>query len=527
MKKRYIYALPLLAIAIASCEPSFDNEINAETYTNGDADFSVYVAVGNSLTSGFMDGTMFKSGQRYSFPNILAKQFEVVGGGSFTQPSFEDDISNVGGLLLGGNQIPGLSTRLIMNMSTSSPENIKGTPTIEVSKLQAKAYNNMGVPNAKVFHLLLKGYGDLAGVANKTANPYFVRHATQPTASVLEDAMSMKPTFFTNWIGANDVLSYATSGGEGVDRAGNPDPTTYGGNDITDPGLFSVAYKQIVDGLTVNGAKGVVATIPDVTSIPFFTTVPYNPITMELLGGAEKVDALNQFIGLFKQILGSQGQGDRLQLLSKEVPNPLLIQDKGLVDMAPLLKVALANAGLGLPQSAIDLIANAYGQARHATAKDLMLLTSKAQIGAAAFEPTGIELIDMLNVKGVTYPIGDQFVLNQVEQVAVKTATVAFNNIVRGVAADKNLAVADMNAILNKAVVGIKVADGQIYTADYFTGLGNLNKVMFSLDGIHPNARGYAFVATEILQVINKHYNAKIPLVNPGAYPGPTLLPSN
>lgn len=527
MKKRYIYTLPLLAMAIASCEPSFDKEIDGDTYYSGDADFSVYVAVGNSLTSGYMDGTMFKSGQQYSFPNILSQQFKVVGGGAFTQPSYEDDTSNLGGLLLGGNQIPGFPTRMIMNMSTSSPENIKGTPTIEASKLQAKAYNNMGVPGAKVFHLLAKGYGDITGLANGTANPYFVRHATQPTATVLEDAMSMQPTFFTNWIGANDVLAYATSGGEGVDRTGNPNAAVYGGNDITDPGLFAVAYKQIVDGLTANGAKGVVATIPDVTSIPYFTTVPYNPITVDLLGGAEKVDALNQFIGLFKQILASQGQGDRLQLLSKTTSNPLLIQDKGLVDMAPVFKVALANAGLGLPQSAIDLIANAYGQARHATAKDLMLLTSKAQIGAAAFAPTGVEIIDMMSIKGITYPIADQFVLNEAEQLTVKTATMAFNAIVRGVASDKNLAVADMNAILNKAVTGIKLEDGQIYTADYFGGLGNLNKVMFSLDGVHPNARGYALVATEILQVINKHYNAKIPLVNPAYYPGPTLLPTN
>lgn len=527
MKKRYIYTLPLLAMAIVSCEPSFDNEVNADTYYSGDADFSVYVAVGNSLTAGYMDGTMFKVGQQYSFPNILAKQFEVVGGGAFTQPSYEDDGGNAGGLLLGGNPIPGFPTRMIMNMTTSSPENLNGTPTIEVSRLQARAYNNMGVPGAKVFHLLAKGYGDIAGLATGTANPYFVRHATQPTITVLEDAMSMQPTFFTNWIGANDVLAYATSGGEGKDQTGNPNPATYGGNDITDPGLFSVAYKQIVDGLMVSGAKGVVATVPDVTSIPFFTTVPYNPITADLLGGTDKVEELNSFIGLFKQLLETQGQGERLQLLSKDKPNPLLIQDKGLVDLGPFLKAALTNAGLGLQQSAIDLMAQAYGQARHATAKDLMLLTSKAEIGGAAFDPTGVEMIDMLSVKGVTYPINDRFVLNEAEQATVKTATTAFNAIVRGVAAERGLAVADMNAILGKAVTGLKVEDGQIYTADYFAGLGNLNKVMFSLDGVHPNARGYALVADEILKVINKHYNAKLPLVNPGNYPGPTLLPNN
>lgn len=527
MKKRYLYIAPLLATVLVSCEPSFDNEINSETYYSGEADFSVYVAVGNSLTSGYMDGTMFKGGQQYAFPNILAEQFKVVGGGVFTQPSYEDDASNLGGLLVGGNPISGFPTRMIMNMATSSPENIKGTPTIEVSKLQAKAYHNMGVPGAKIFHLVHPGYGDLAGLATGTANPYFVRHATQPGTTVLEDALSMNPTFFTNWIGANDVLAYATSGGEGVDQTGNPNAATYGANDITDPGLFRAVYEQITAALTANGAKGVVATIPDVTSIPYFTTVPYNPLTVEVLGGEEKIEALNQLIGTFKEMFALVGQEDRLQYFSKKEPNPLMIQDKGLEDLSPFLKMALAGANLGLSAEQIEMFAAAYGQARHATVQDLMLLTSKAEIGALAFEPVGHPVVDLLNIKGVTFPIADAFVLNSKEQQTAKTATNAFNAIVREVAVSKGLAIADMNEILRKAVQGIKLEDGQVYTADYFAGLGNLNKVMFSLDGVHPNARGYALVASEILRVINKQYSAKIPLVNPGNYPGPTLLPNN
>ena len=76
----------------------------------------------------------------------------------------------------------------------------------------------MGVPLAKSYHLLAPGYGNLAVVATGQANPYFVRHATSPTATVMEDVMSKNPTFFTNWIGNNDVLSFATSGGVGVTR---------------------------------------------------------------------------------------------------------------------------------------------------------------------------------------------------------------------------------------------------------------------------------------------------------------------
>src|SRR5690606_35004874 len=143
---------------------------------------------------------------------------------------FSDDTNDLGGLLIMGQQAS--ATRLIINMSTGGPQNLKGMPTIEVSKLQAKAYNNMGVPDAKSFHLLAPGYGNLANVATGKANPYFVRHATSPNTTILSDAMSLNPTFFTNWIGSNDVLAYALSGGVGLNQLGNMDPSTYGNNDI-------------------------------------------------------------------------------------------------------------------------------------------------------------------------------------------------------------------------------------------------------------------------------------------------------
>ena len=134
MKNKFIY-LAILAAGFASCEPEFENEVNAE-YSAGDADFSSYVAVGNSLTAGYMDGTVSRVSQSYSYPSLLARQFALVGGGEFTQPSFADDINNVGGLNLGG--FPIASSRLIIDASQGRPENIAGTIGIEVPNPQSK-----------------------------------------------------------------------------------------------------------------------------------------------------------------------------------------------------------------------------------------------------------------------------------------------------------------------------------------------------------------------------------------------------
>ena len=499
MKNKFIY-LTLLAAGLIACEPEFDNEVSNSSYSAGEADFTSYVAIGNSLTAGFMDGTVSRVGQTYSFPNLLAQQFSLVGGGEFTQPSFEDDVNNLGGLTLGG--MPIANTRLVIDASAGGPEPIAGVPTIEVSSLQATAYHNMGVPLAKSFHLLAPGYGNLAVVATGQANPYFVRHATSPTATVMEDVMSKNPTFFTNWIGNNDVLSFATSGGVGVSQEGNLDPSSYGPDDITDSNVFAASYSAITDMLTANGAKGVVATIPNVTSIPYFTTVPYNPVPMD----AQTAAAVNTGFAQYNQglqvargagLISAEEAEARTISFSAGTNNSLVIEDQYLTNLS----------ALGLPSY------------RQTTSNDLIVLTARTIIGTPVNGNP-----QMIN--GVSVPLADKWVLVPQEKAMVDQATQNFNNTIRAVAASKNLAVADMNAILNNLIDGLRFDDGTIYTADYFS-TSTLITVLFSLDGIHPNARGYALVASEIIKVINEHYNAKLPLLNPAYYPGATVLPSN
>ena len=84
-----------------------------------------------------------------------------------------------------------------------------------------------------------------------------------------------------------------------------------------------------------------------------------------------------------------------------------------------------------------------------------------------------------------------------------------------------------MNAIMNQLVNGLQIETGQIYTANYFSGVATENKVLFSLDGVHPNARGYAVIANEIIKVINEHYNANLPLHYVNNFPGINIVGSN
>ena len=109
MKIRNILLLFALALLFA-CKP----EIDDFTTTNGEADFTKYVAIGNSLTAGYTSGDLFKSGQENSYPAILANQFEAAGGGEFKQPLMLDEF--------------GFGKRLLLDASRPGPVPAGGTP---------------------------------------------------------------------------------------------------------------------------------------------------------------------------------------------------------------------------------------------------------------------------------------------------------------------------------------------------------------------------------------------------------------
>ncbi len=502
--------LLLVSLTFVACnsedQPFVDpNSTDGSPLNAGTADFSKYVSLGNSLTAGYCDGALFIAGQELSYPSLLSQQFALVGGGEFKIPFMND---NVGGLLLGGFQIQG--PRLYFNGTGPAP--VSGTPTTEVSNILTGPYNNLGVPGAKSFHLVAPGYGNVAGVASGASNPYFVRFASSPGTTVLADAVAQSPTFFSLWIGNNDVLSYATSGGTGTNQTGNLDPTTYGGNDITDPNVFASVYSTLVTQLTAGGAKGVVANIPYVTSVPFFTTVPTNPIPGLPAASAGQLNAL--FGGINASLAGAGLPARFVTLVADDAnpatveTNPLLIKDESLPNISAQITAALTPV-LGAPTA--GYLGVLYGQARHASSaaasRDYILLTARSVIGTTQ---TGAP--SPFNSIGVSYPMQDNTTLTASETAEVKTATDAYNATILALANSKELAFVDANAALNQVANGGLVYNGYTMTSTYVTGNS------FSLDGVHPSPKGYALIANKFLEAINAKYGSNFKGVNLGQY---------
>ena len=539
--KNIKYILPLLVIsAFVACNDVEDvdlveEEIVAELpdLTAGSVDFSNYVALGASFTAGFTDNALFKAAQENSFPNLLSKKFQMLGGGDFTQPLMND---NIGGLVLGGNLVINAQTdtlfkpRLVFDgKGPAALKDVIGdiTPTTDfLLNNPTGTFKNLGVPGAKSFHLLGNGYGSIANFP-AAANPYAIRLAADnPNASLLELAMAQNPTFFTlSEIGGNDVLGYATTGGDGT-------------NAITDINTFDFAFNTLVTTLTSNGAKGVVTNVPYITDLPHFTTVPHNPLDPTNEDFGSQIPILNTIYGAINQIFIALEQPNRVIEFSETAASAVVIKDETLDDLSAQIAGALEASDtfpifiqqFGLPAQAAPLVANllgnAYGQARQATEDDLFVLPSSSTIGeintksVASLMNQGLtlQLAGQFSVEGVSLPLEDKWVLLPSEQLEIKQATDAYNQTIAAVAsANSDIALVDLNSILSVASTTGLEAGEFTFTTDLVTG------GLVSLDGIHLTSRGYAVMANKFLEQIDATFGSNFVLSgnvnNPEDYP--------
>ncbi|SDM04667.1 SGNH/GDSL hydrolase family protein [Chryseobacterium taihuense] len=478
MKKIIISTLAVSALFLTtSCETDFDTDVKDIVVTKGEADFTTYVALGNSLTSGYRDGALYIDGQNESYPNMLSMQMKLAGGGAFKQPMMPN---NVGGFI----GIPGFPGKLELKMVNGalSPVNNSAAATLD-NIASGGSYQNMGVPGAKVSHLLAPGYGNPAGLSAGLANPYFVRFAANPTtSSVVGDALAQNPTFISLWIGANDVLGYATSGGDGSNPITPVDGTVGVG--------FTSTYTTLVNTLFPAGTtrKGVIANIPSVTNVPFFTRVPAMPLTnltdtqvTQLNGGYAAYNAGLAQAKALGAINDAEYQKRLIKFTAGAVANGAVIVDK---DLSPVP---------GLPKY------------RQTTSKDYILLTASAVLNPQAGG-------------GTSAPLEDKLVLTEMEAAKVLAATASYNTTIKSLADSKGLAFVDMNAkILELNSKSGIVWNGVKYTATFVTGGA------FSLDGIHLTGRGYAIVANEFIKSINAKYKSTLPEVDSNKYSGVTF----
>ena len=472
MKIKYLL-LSVFMLDLWSCETDVVNpdEVYPDPYLDidsGDADFSTYVAMGEGITAGMTDNSLFMAGQMNSYPNIMAGVMSMAGGGEFTQPYTND---NVGGMLVGGNQVWG--PRLFFN--GAGPATVSGNISNEATSTMPGPYNNMAFPFVNGIHMVAPGYGSLAGLAAGAANPWFVRSASSDGATVLGDAAGQMPSFVTVMPG-NDFYAYAAFGASGG-----------GGTmlDLTSPQGMLVGVGATLQTLGAMVPSGVVTTLPDPTNTPQWNTVPWNSIPLD----QATADQLNA--QLAAPYNGAVAAAALFGIISPEEAalrfvNPVAGQNGVLIEDESLTLIDLS--ALGGP---------VLPNIRQANANDKIGLFALPVLGTPV-DPTNPALI-----MGVSVPLPDAMTLmgSEISDIQSQLATA---NAAISASVPNGWALFDLGGLYNEVVTTGVFEDDFNMTGDLVFG------GFFSLDGYNPTSRGSALIAKKMMEAIDATWGSNL-----------------
>lgn len=461
----YLLAGLSLTMLAAGCKPTLD----APSPETANLDLSRYVAVGDYITAGFMNGGLSRESQQTAYPNILAQQFASASkAGAFVQPYFSNAGTPMVGLSFNEAGIPvATNTQELMNFlqaGCGSNNQTVISDQFSNSAEQTAIIQNLGVPGLKIRQMGLSGLGnDLNNGKPGTAagapyNSYFDRLLPAGNDQTYRDVVSnSKPTFFTIWVGMADVLQFVMSGG----TCGTPPSSAD----------FSTEMTAQLDALTANGnAKGVVCNLPSVQ----YLGLP-KLHTLEAKYQQQQNNPDQKIWIITRRIYAAPSAGND----TVEVTEADLITYKGLERIGKNEQVMVNGNTQTLP---------------HGLSKFNPLTDEEA------FDRKEVEFLESLITtgQGLSKPSYNTIITNLITGKNSKyTANVAIANM-------QELYGSLFNGLnFNGVIYSLKPVTGGFYSYDFFT----------------PTPRGQAIIANEIIQTINEKFGTTIFEVNVNSYP--------
>src|SRR5260370_1000517 len=210
----------------------------------GSADFTRFVAIGDSYGAGLESGSLNLNHQPFSWPAVIARQAGVA---DFQQP-----------LVSFPGVSPGLELQLV-DIVRFPPTILPATGSGQPINLNlARPYNNLSVPGANVTDVItLTGKEPATSTARS-----FAQFILRGLGTEVDQAILQKPTFIAIWIGGNDALGAVLAGTPAV---------------LTPLDTFRTSYNAMLDKLIAGApsARMVVGNIPNnIKALPSLPTLP-------------------------------------------------------------------------------------------------------------------------------------------------------------------------------------------------------------------------------------------------------------
>ncbi|MFN3562312.1 MAG: SGNH/GDSL hydrolase family protein [Chloroherpetonaceae bacterium] len=488
-------ALCATAIALFGCSDDATNDSGTppKELRPGQYNASRHVALGVSLTAGFMNGSLYtdaqQGGQKHSYDYLLAK---AVHGAStddlFKVPAFGNP--GLGGALF-DTTVPG-NVRLISNRVELTGVSGAGTPITRTNLSTAnlnpdglttlnRPYNNLGIPGSLAADILSD---NPFGFGTGRQSPFYQfifrnqalgSNGVQQAINLMRAQPDSLPKLVTVWTGANEVLGFVTSGGV---------------TQIYPFNAFQAQYDTILARLKagIPNVKIIVFNIPNVASIPFATFLGPNARAVATQRGLSRLYyAKGNTID--SVATGDIGDVTKFMVLLPSGAGVAAIGDntdgvKGVLWRTLLASINNTRAIQGLPTL------------------NLQQLTANFTGGA------GVDTTKPIGSRENPFP--DQFTLDQAEINQANAAVNQYNTFINGKNSQANgIFVVDIAGLFDRVVSqGITSPDGEELRATFLTG------GIFTIDGVHPGPKGHAIVANQMIPIIEREFNASIPAIN-------------
>lgn len=222
----------------------------------GSADFTRYVAIGDSYGAGLTNASLLFTHQHYSYPAIIARQAGVA---DFQQPLVSEP--GIGPEL----QLVSISPLVIAPKASNN-----GAP---MNLALPRPYNNLGIPGARLHDAIT-----LTGAQPVTnTQSLFAQFILRGLGTQVQQTLALHPTFITVWLGGNDVLDAVLSGTPAA---------------LTPLAEAEADYATILDTLIAGAPNAGIAVggLGDVSAFPYATTIPpvlVNPATSQPVLGPD------------------------------------------------------------------------------------------------------------------------------------------------------------------------------------------------------------------------------------------------
>lgn len=264
-----LFMVLLITSTLIDCDSTDDK--HEEEVKTGVLDATRMVAMGNSLTAGVIDGGWSYDGLQHSFATQIARQ--MYGDGRVGDDPAEHQFL-LGKIRDPGNPVPAKINAIeqlgeyedgtpVLWFDFTAPEMRLNSNDLKVANYDADPnFNNLAVPGfmgLDVFktNTIINGLGYI--------NPLYVL-PLRNRGTQLEQALEIDPTLVILWVGNNEVLRSAMSGGT------NPPYPPQDTEDFSELGFQSV-LNELLSPYDRTDTRIILGTVPDVTSIPFVTEV--------------------------------------------------------------------------------------------------------------------------------------------------------------------------------------------------------------------------------------------------------------